>query len=66
MKRGEVARKMEDRGFGFIRAGSKDYFFHMSQCTTDFNSLELGDQVEFEVEDSPKGHRAVNVQRVEV
>ncbi|HLD18193.1 MAG TPA: cold shock domain-containing protein [Patescibacteria group bacterium] len=65
---GKVAR-LTDKGFGFITPDGqdKDVFFHMSALVDmDFNDLRTGDTVTFEVEDSPKGPRAVNVQRVSV
>lgn len=61
---GTITRKMEDKGFGFIRAQEKDYFFHSSQCVTDFNALNIGDEVTFETEKSPKGPRATSITRV--
>ena len=64
MKQGEIKRKVTDRGFGFIRSGNKEYFFHTSQCLTNFDSLNEGDSVKFEVEDSPKGPRARDVEKV--
>jgi len=55
-------KKKTDKGFGFIAVeGSEDVFFHMSSCTTPFDSLREGQAVSFDREDSPKGQRAVNV-----
>ena len=65
--RGTVMRKIEDRGFGFIReeTTSTEYFFHLTGCLTPFATLRKNQQVEFDVEpDSPKGPRATNVQVV--
>ena len=62
-KTGQIKRKMQDRGFGFIQSGSKEFFFHTSQCSTPFDELEIGDNVTFTIEDSAKGPRAVNVER---
>ena len=65
--RGTVMRKVEDRGFGFIReeTTSLEYFFHLSGCHTPFATLRKGQQVEFDVDpNSPKGPRAMNVQVV--
>jgi cold shock CspA family protein len=64
---GKVARLMKDRGYGFLRAGTQDYFFHRS-CVREeagftFDGLREGDQVEFEEQDSPKGPRAENITR---
>lgn len=59
-------KRLTDRGFGFIAPedNSKDVFFH-SEALVDvaFDELREGDKVTFEVEDSPKGPRAVNVRR---
>ncbi len=53
-----------DRGFGFIRAtDGQEVFFHRSslQPMDDFDRLSEGDSVEFELEQGPKGPRAVDV-----
>ena len=63
MQTGTIARLM-DKGFGFIKreGEEKDLFFHMNEVQgTDFNSLNEGDTVSFEVEESPKGLNAVQV-----
>lgn len=55
---------MTDRGFGFIaREGSdKDLFFHAKELqNAEFNELQEGAQVEFEVSEGPKGPSATNV-----
>jgi CspA family cold shock protein len=60
---GSVVRK-QDRGFGFIKPenGEKDVFFHASELVdTDFDSLQEGDAVTFELEDGPKGPVAKSV-----
>jgi cold shock protein len=64
---GTIKKVVSDRGFGFITAeDGKDYFFHRSGLTAslDFDRLVGGEKVEFEVEQSPKGVRAKNVQSV--
>ncbi|MFC1645404.1 cold-shock protein [Patescibacteria group bacterium] len=66
MEKGTIAR-LTDRGFGFIsRDGEeKDLFFHSSELQdVDFNDLNEGDQVEFEVGEGPKGPNATNITRV--
>ena len=60
-----VIKKKTDKGFGFITAEGmdKDLFFHSkSLVDVTFDELNEGDNVSFEVEDSPKGKNAVNVQ----
>ncbi|OGL95347.1 cold-shock protein [Candidatus Uhrbacteria bacterium RIFOXYB12_FULL_58_10] len=59
-------KTLTEKGFGFItpEGGDKDVFFHMSSLSDlDFNDLKVGDAVSFDVEDSDKGPRAVNVTR---
>jgi CspA family cold shock protein len=61
---GTVKKVIADRGFGFIVAEhAKDYFFHRGglEATLDFDRLVGGERVEFEIEQSPKGPRAVKV-----
>ena len=63
MARGTVAKVVRDRGFGFIRGNDgKDVFFHRSGVVgLEFEALDQGTTVDFEVEQSPKGPRAANV-----
>jgi CspA family cold shock protein len=51
------------KGYGFIsRETGNDVFVHYSAIQGDgFRNLDEGQQVEFAVEDSPKGPQAVNV-----
>ncbi|MDY0970983.1 transcription antiterminator/RNA stability regulator CspE [Siccibacter turicensis] len=53
-----------EKGFGFItpQDGSKDVFVHFSAIQSDeFRTLYENQQVEFAVENGPKGPSAVNV-----
>ena len=62
---GTIKKLVSDRGFGFIAAeDGKEYFFHRDGLTAslDFDRLSTGDRVQFDVEQSPKGARAKNVQ----
>jgi CspA family cold shock protein len=63
--KGKIARWFNYRGFGFIdvEGQEKDVFVHTSDLKG-FSSPEVGDTVEFEVSDSDKGPRAVNVEMV--
>ena len=66
MEQGKIAR-LTDRGFGFIsREGEeKDLFFHSSELQgVEFNELQEGDAVQFEVGEGPKGPNATGVSRV--
>jgi CspA family cold shock protein len=63
MARRTIAKLVRDRGFGFIRGNDgKDVFFHRSGLANlNFDELEQGTPVDFEVENSPKGPRANRV-----
>lgn len=64
MTTGSVKKVISDRGFGFITAeDGKEYFFHRDGIVAplDFDRLSVGDRVSFEIENSPKGPRAVRV-----
>ena len=66
MEQGKIVR-LTDRGFGFIarEGGEKDLFFHSNELqNVRFNELKEGDQVQFEISESPKGLSAVKVSRV--
>ncbi len=57
-----VIKKILEKGFGFISVeGMEDVFFHMSACNGQFENLKEGQAVQFEIEDGPKGKKAVNV-----
>ncbi len=63
--KGSIVRK-RDEGYGFIKPedGDKDVFFHASALVDiDFDSLNEGDVVTFEVEEGPKGPAAANIQK---
>ena len=65
MQEGKIAR-LTDRGYGFIsREGEeKDLFFHSSELkTVQFNDLQEGDSVTFDLAEGPKGPNATNVNR---
>ncbi len=63
MQTGTIKKLVSDRGFGFISAeDGKEYFFHRSGTDTDFDRLQGGERVTFEIEPSPKGPRANRVQ----
>jgi CspA family cold shock protein len=59
--KGSVKRWLDGRGYGFIQpeGGVDDVFVHHSQLNV--YDLKEGQEVEFEVEDTPRGPRAVEV-----
>jgi CspA family cold shock protein len=62
MQNGTIKKLVSDRGFGFIAAeDGKEYFFHRSGTEGNFDALQGGEKVTFEVEPSPKGPRAGRV-----
>ncbi|NLJ40770.1 MAG: cold-shock protein [Clostridiales bacterium] len=52
-----------EKGFGFIVSeDGQDVFVHFSAIQTEgYKTLEEGQRVEFEIEQSPRGPQAVNV-----
>jgi cold shock CspA family protein/uncharacterized LabA/DUF88 family protein len=60
--KGIVKKKMTERGFGFIHTDTDgcDYFFHFTDVRTglDFNDLEEGALVEFQVKREPSSDKA--------
>jgi len=53
----------EAKGYGFIaREGGPDVFVHLSAIRAKgYKSLKEGDEVEFEIEEGPKGPQDVRV-----
>ena len=62
-------KRLTDRGFGFIDAGTgQDLFFHSSALeNVTYDALRQGDRVEFDIEPDERGRgdRAVHVRRVD-
>jgi CspA family cold shock protein len=63
MASGTVKWFNDDKGFGFIEQElGEDLFVHYSEIQVDgFKTLEEGDEVEFEMEETEKGLAAVDV-----
>ncbi len=65
MATGTVKWFNEVKGYGFLTTeDGNDVFVHYSSITGDgFRTLNEGEEVEFEVTDSPKGPQAIDVKR---
>lgn len=64
MNTGSIKRLVRERGFGFIAGDDgQEYFFHRSgmDSSLDFDSLNGGERVTFDIERSDKGPRARQV-----
>ena len=63
MVKGTVKWFNDKKGFGFLsREDGTDVFVHHTAIQGEgFKTLSEGQQVEFEVQDGPKGPQAVNV-----
>lgn len=66
MARGTVKWFNESKGFGFITSDEGgDVFVHYSSIQGDgFKTLAEGDKVSFDVEQGPKGPKAINVMKI--
>ncbi len=65
-ERGHVKWFNATKGYGFIsRNEGGDVFVHFSAIQgSGYRSLDEGEEVEFEVEQTPKGPQAINVVRL--
>ncbi len=63
MHKGKIKKLVRDRGFGFINdTDGREIFFHQSSLVDiQFNTLNEDQEVVYEVENSPKGPRAINI-----
>jgi len=66
MVKGFIRRLLEHRGFGFIHSeNGRDVFFHRSQVVNmPFEVLREGQAVEFVIEETPQGPKALRVRAV--
>ena len=66
MARGKVKWFNNQKGYGFITTDSgNDVFLHYSAIQGEgFKSIDEGQEVEFEIEQGPKGAQAVNVVKI--
>ncbi len=63
MHSGKIKKVIQERGFGFISdTDGREVFFHQSGLVDEqFSSLKEEQKVEFDIENSPKGPRAINI-----
>ncbi len=66
MPEGTIKKLVSDKGFGFIAGDDNDVFFHHSAVEEiPFESLRIGQKVEYTEGQGPKGPRAENVKVTE-
>ncbi|WP_424244889.1 CspA family cold shock protein [Elusimicrobium posterum] len=66
MAKGKVKWFNDQKGYGFVTPedGSKDLFVHYQEIKGEgFKTLSEGQEVEFDIVDSDKGPKAVNVRK---
>ena len=65
-EKGRVKWFNETKGFGFIeRTNGPDVFVHYSAIAGEgFRSLEEGQEVQFDVAETPKGLQATNIVKI--
>ncbi len=62
MPQGKIKKLVADRGFGFISYDKGDIFFHCSAVVgANFEDLQEGQTVEYEVEQVKRGPQATGV-----
>lgn len=66
MERGTVKWFNDSKGYGFIqREEGDDVFVHFKAIAGEgFKSLREGEEVEFEIEQGPKGPQAANLRKL--
>jgi CspA family cold shock protein len=64
--KGTIKMFNKEKGFGFIRAeDGNDVFFHYSSLVMEgFKTVEQGEVVSFDLEQSDRGLRAANIKKL--
>jgi len=64
--KGTIKMFNKEKGFGFIHAeDGNDVFFHYSSLVMDgFKTVEQGEAVSFDLEQSDRGLRAANIKKL--
>lgn len=64
--KGKVISFNKNKGFGFITTDEgEDLFFHYSQIIMEgFKNIDVGQAVEFDVEETVRGLRATNIKKI--
>lgn len=68
MENGIVKVFNDKKGYGFITTSDRvDYFVHYTNIISndDYKNLKIGDKVNFEIEEGPRGTHAINVRKVD-
>ena len=65
--KGTVKMFNKDKGYGFIHTeDKKDIFFHFRALLMEgFKTVDAGQEVEFEIEESERGPRAINIKKID-
>ncbi len=62
MAQGIIKKLITDKGYGFINGEKKDVFFHRREVKgVRFESLKVGQLVNYELVDTIKGLKGINV-----
>ena len=59
---GIIHKYNTEKGYGFIRQGTKDIFFHISNCK--YNDIATGDKILFSTTATDKGLKAIDIIKV--
>ncbi len=63
--KGTVKMFNKEKGYGFIRTEEgKDIFFHFRALLDGSNVVEQNTNVDFELEESERGPRAINITKI--